>query len=53
MNAYVALSNSENYLKVKCDDHDAPEILQEFHDEISHWSEKYHVDIKKIEGKEV
>lgn len=53
MNAYVALSNSNNYLKIKCDDHDAPEILEEFHNEVAHWKEKYHVTLQKVEGKEV
>lgn len=53
MNAYVALSNSDNYLKIKCDDHDAPEIMQEFRDELDHWSNKYNVALKKVDGKEV
>lgn len=53
MNAYVALSNSNDYLKIKCDDHDADEILEEFHEEVAHWSKKYHVELKKLENKPV
>ncbi len=53
MNAYIGLSNTNNYLKIKCDDHDAPEILEEFHEEVKHWSEKYNVEIQQIEKKPV
>ncbi|MBN2823899.1 MAG: hypothetical protein JXQ76_01135 [Campylobacterales bacterium] len=53
MKAYIAISNSLNYLKIKCDDNDAPEILQEFHDAVKHWSEKYHVEVQKVKNKEV
>jgi uncharacterized radical SAM superfamily Fe-S cluster-containing enzyme len=53
MNAFVALSNSENYLKIKCGNADATEILKEFHTTVKHFSDKYNVDIKKLENKEV
>lgn len=53
MNAYVALSNSKEHLKIKCDENDAEEILQEFHEEVSHWAEKYNVKLQKLDNKEV
>ena len=53
MKAYIAISNSLNYLKIKCDDNDAAEILAEFHDTVKHWSDKYHVEIQKVKKKEV
>lgn len=53
MNAYVALSNSSDYLKIKCDENDANEILDEFHNEISHWSSKYNVNLEKLDNKHV
>ena len=53
MNAYVALSNSTSYLKIKCDENDADEILEEFHEEVSHWAKKYNVNLQKLDGKEV
>lgn len=53
MNAYVALSNSNDYLKIKCDDHDADEILEEFHEEVTNWATKYHVELKKLDSKPV
>ncbi|AXH12986.1 hypothetical protein [Halarcobacter bivalviorum] len=53
MNAYVGLSNSTKYLKIKCDENDADEILEEFHEEVSHWANKYNIQLQKLEGKEV
>lgn len=53
MNAYVALSNSSNYLKIKCDENDAAEILDEFHEEVSHWAGKYNVNVEKLDKKHV
>lgn len=53
MNAYVALSNSSDHLKIKCDENDADEILEEFHDEVSHWANKYNVNLQKLTNKHV
>ncbi len=53
MNAYVTLSNSTEYLKIKCDENDADEILEEFHAEISHWANKYNIKLQKLPSKEV
>lgn len=53
MNAYVALSNSSDYLKIKCDENDAAEILEEFHEEVSHWAGKYNVNLQKLNNKHV
>ncbi len=53
MNAYVGLSNSTKYLKIKCDEHDADEILKEFHEEVSHWADKYNISLKKLDNKPV
>jgi hypothetical protein len=46
----VALSNSKDYLKVKCDS-DKKEEIEAFTDIINHWSQKYKVDIQKVDGK--
>ncbi len=53
MNAYVALSNSSNYLKIKCDENDAKEILEEFHESVSHWADKYNINLQKLNNKHV
>ena len=51
MNAYVGLSNKLHHLKIKCDENDSTEILQEFHDEVSHWADKYNVKLEKSSKK--
>ncbi|MEA2019104.1 MAG: hypothetical protein U9N59_11710 [Campylobacterota bacterium] len=53
MHAYVALSNSESYFKVKCENTDSAEIIKEFNDELDHWSDKYDVSLRKVDNKEV
>ncbi len=53
MNGYIALSNSAPHFKIKCDTIDSEEILKEFTDEINHWSNKYDVNLQKVDNKEV
>ena len=53
MNAYVGLSNISNHLKIKCDENDSAEILEEFHEEVSHWADKYNVKLQKLDNKHI
>jgi len=53
MNAYVGLSNQSDYLKIKCDENDADAILEEFHEEVLHWSNKYNVKLEKMNAKPI
>jgi len=53
MNAYVGLSNKTDYLKIKCDENDANEILEEFHEEVSHWADKYNVKLQQLDKKPI
>ena len=53
MNAYVGLSNKSNYLKIKCDENDSDEILEEFHNEVLHWANKYNVKLQKLDNKPI
>jgi len=53
MNAYVGFSNKTDYLKIKCDENDADEILEEFHEEVAHWAAKYHVEVKQLDNKPI
>ena len=46
----VALSNSKDYLKVKCDS-DKPEEIEAFTEIIKHWSDKYKIEIEKVDNK--
>jgi len=50
-NAYVALSNSNDYFKVKIDS-PTPELAQEAHEKVQHFSEKFKVDVEKLDKKE-
>ena len=53
MNAYVGLSNKTNHLKIKCDANDSTEILEEFHQEVSHWAEKYNIKLERLDNKHI
>jgi len=49
--AHVALSNSVDYLKIKCESKFEKE-LQDVRDRINAWSEKYKVELQKVDGKD-
>lgn len=51
MNAYVGLSNTTDHLKIKCDENDAIEIIEEFHEEVTHWADKYNIKLERVEKK--
>lgn len=50
-NAYVALSNSKDYLKIKIEA-DTEELIEEAHKKIKHFSDKYKVQVEKLPKKE-
>lgn len=49
--AYVALSNSNDYFKIKVDSPSA-ELAKEAHEKIEHFSQKYKVKVDKLKDKE-
>ena len=49
--AYVALSNSNNYFKIKIES-PTQELRDEAHEKIAHFSEKFKVKVTKLENKE-
>ena len=49
--SYVAMSNSEDYFKIKIDA-PSPELTEEAHEKIQHWSEKYKVEMARVEKKD-
>ena len=49
--SFVALSNSEDCFKIKIEAN-SPELAQEAHEKVQHFSEKFKVDINKLENKE-
>lgn len=52
MHGFIAPSNSNDYLKIKSEEDVAKEIMDEFHEAIRHWADKYKVEIEKVPGKE-
>jgi len=48
---YIAMSNSENYLKIKCNEDSTADNLTAFTEIVKHWAEKYKLDLKKVENK--
>ena len=49
--AYVALSNSNDYFKIKVES-PSPEMVKDAEEKINRFSEKYKVRLQKVEGKE-
>jgi hypothetical protein len=49
--SFVALSNSEDYFKIKVDAQ-SPKLAQEAHEKIKHFSEKFKVTLNKLPNKE-
>ncbi len=52
MNAYIALSNHTELFKIKSENKNEA-MLQEFHETVKKWSDKYHVSLETIPNKEV
>ncbi|HUH42210.1 MAG: hypothetical protein PHI38_04305 [Sulfurimonas sp.] len=48
--SYVAMSNSNDYFKIKIDS-SSPEAIEEAHEKVKHFSQKYKVKVDKLENK--
>ena len=53
LNAYVGLSNKTDFFKIKCDENDSKEIIEEFHDAVWKWAEKYNVELERLDKKPI
>jgi hypothetical protein len=53
MNAYVALSNHTELFKIKSENNTNEALLNEFHETVKKWSNKYHISLETIPNKEV
>ncbi len=49
--SYIALSNSNDYFKIKIEAM-TPELAEEAHEKVQHFSEKFKVAVKKLDKKE-
>ncbi|MEY3090911.1 MAG: hypothetical protein RL113_1227 [Pseudomonadota bacterium] len=47
---FVAMSNSTDHLKIKCNEDSSADNLSAFEQILKHWSEKYHLDLQKVDG---
>ncbi|MCW8896337.1 MAG: hypothetical protein OQK48_07660 [Sulfurimonas sp.] len=50
-NAYVAMSNTNDCFKIKIES-SSPEMAQEAHEKINHFSDKFKVKLNKLDNKE-
>ncbi len=49
--SFVALSNSEDVFKIKIEA-SSPELTQEAHEKVQHFSDKFKVTVRKLDNKE-
>ncbi len=52
INGFIAMSNSDDVLKIKCENN-SPELLAEFHEIVQKFKDKYKLNLKKLDHKEV
>jgi hypothetical protein len=48
---FIAMSNSEDHLKIKCDEDSNADNLSAFTDLVKHWADKYKLQLQKVNGK--
>ena len=49
--AFIGLSNSHNYLKIKCGEDATKENVEGFNALVKHWSDKYKLTLEKVKNK--
>ena len=50
LKGYIAMSNSENYLKIKRGEEVSKEIAKEYKDTIMKWADKYKVELQNVKN---
>jgi len=53
IDSYVALSNSVDYFKIKCEQTNSENFIKEFREIVEHFANKYNVTLEKVVNKEV
>jgi len=48
---YIAMSNSEDHLKIKCEEDIGADNLSAFTDLVKHWANKYKLELKQVPNK--
>jgi DNA polymerase III gamma/tau subunit len=49
---YIALSNSKDYFKIKCDADTNAQNIEAFHELVKHWADKYKLQLQKVVNKD-
>ena len=49
--AFIAMSNSEKYLKIKCQEDTSADNLSAFTALVEHWADKYKLNLRQVVGK--
>jgi len=48
---FIAMSNSQNYLKIKCNEDISADNLSAFTALVKHWADKYKLELKQVANK--
>jgi hypothetical protein len=48
---FIAMSNSEDHLKIKCNEDSDADNLSAFTDLVKHWADKYKLELKQVNNK--
>ena len=49
--AFIGMSNSEHYLKIKCQEDPSADNLSAFTTLVQHWADKYKLELRQVENK--
>jgi len=48
---FIAMSNSKDHLKIKCDEDSSADNLSAFTSLVKHWAEKYKLQLRQVKNK--
>ncbi len=53
INGFIGLSNNKNYFKIKIENDESKNFHEEFHEIVEKWSDKYNINLEKVDNKDV
>ena len=53
INGFIALSNNNDLFKIKIEPSESKNFHEEFHEIVNKWSDKYNIELQKVENKDV
>ena len=51
VDGFIALSNSHNYFKIKCEENNSKENIEIFTKAVKHWADKYKITLQQVVGR--